>query len=56
MHLSHIRKLGIDCFMEDSGFLALWLASLIGIIIGLLFVWGSTDVSNAPLLPLQNPH
>lgn len=42
--------------MEDSGFLALWLASLIGIIVGLLFVWGSTDVSNAAVLSLQNTH
>lgn len=56
MQLRQIRKHETDHFMEDSGFLALWLASLIGIIIGLLFVWGSTDVSNAPLLPLQNPH
>ncbi|WWC66832.1 uncharacterized protein I206_100739 [Kwoniella pini CBS 10737] len=50
---------------KDSGFLALWLSSLIGIIIGLGFVWGSTDPpptapdtspksapSIVPLLPL----
>lgn len=29
----------------DSGFLALWLTGLMGVIIGLGFVWGSTDVS-----------
>ncbi|WRT63851.1 uncharacterized protein IL334_000776 [Kwoniella shivajii] len=28
---------------KDSGFLALWLTSLMGICIGLGFVWGSTD-------------
>ena len=28
----------------DSGYLALWLTSLIGVVIGLGFVWGSTDV------------
>lgn len=31
--------------MADSGFLALWLASIFGVIFGLLFVWGSTEVS-----------
>ena len=30
---------------KDSGFLALWLTSILGVLIGLLFVWGSTDVS-----------
>jgi hypothetical protein len=30
---------------KDSGFLALWLTSIMGVLIGLLFVWGSTDVS-----------
>jgi hypothetical protein len=25
--------------------LALWLTSIIGVVFGLLFVWGSTDVS-----------
>jgi hypothetical protein len=34
---------------EDSGFLALWLTSLLGVIIGLGFVWGSTDVRDWPL-------
>ncbi|KAL1413259.1 hypothetical protein Q8F55_001014 [Vanrija albida] len=28
---------------KDSGFLALWLTSLLAIVIGLMFVWGSTD-------------
>ncbi|WVR03619.1 hypothetical protein IAU60_000611 [Kwoniella sp. DSM 27419] len=50
---------------KDSGFLALWLASLLGVLIGLCFVWGSTDPppsspdtpvrsapSIVPLLPL----
>ncbi|ODN76186.1 hypothetical protein L202_06106 [Cryptococcus amylolentus CBS 6039] len=46
---------------KDSGFLAFWLSSLLGILIGLLFVWGSTDPppdapssapSIIPLLPL----
>ncbi|KAL7418727.1 hypothetical protein Q5752_006410 [Cryptotrichosporon argae] len=47
---------------KDSGFLALWLTSLLGVIIGLCFVWGSTDPpvdapdrtapSLLPLLPL----
>jgi hypothetical protein len=31
---------------KDSGFLALWLTSIMGVLIGLLFVWGSTDVSH----------
>jgi hypothetical protein len=31
----------------DSGFLALWLASIFAVIFGLLFVWGSTDVGPA---------
>lgn len=30
---------------KDSGFLALWLTSILGVLVGLLFVWGSTDVS-----------
>jgi len=30
---------------KDSGFLALWLTSIMAVLIGLLFVWGSTDVS-----------
>jgi hypothetical protein len=30
---------------KDSGFLALWLTTIMGVLIGLLFVWGSTDVS-----------
>lgn len=30
---------------KDSGFLALWLTSIMGVLLGLLFVWGSTDVS-----------
>ncbi|WVO23456.1 uncharacterized protein IAS62_004810 [Cryptococcus decagattii] len=56
----HWEKEGLRKY-KDSGFLALWLASLIGIIIGLLFVWGSTDPppdaprsppSILPLLPL----
>jgi hypothetical protein len=45
--------------MEDSGFLALWLTSLLGILLSLLFVWGSTESgpprpapSILPLLPL----
>jgi hypothetical protein len=29
---------------KDSGFLALWLTSILAVLIGLLFVWGSTDV------------
>lgn len=29
----------------DSGFLALWLASILGVVIALCFVWGSTEVS-----------
>lgn len=29
---------------KDSGFLALWLTSIIAVLVGLLFVWGSTDV------------
>ncbi|WVQ80868.1 hypothetical protein IAT38_002975 [Cryptococcus sp. DSM 104549] len=46
---------------KDSGFLALWLSSLLAVVIGLLFVWGSTDPppdapssppSVVPLLPL----
>ncbi|ORY34237.1 plasma-membrane choline transporter-domain-containing protein [Naematelia encephala] len=47
---------------KDSTFLALWLSSLLGVFIGLLFVWGSTDPppdgsnvsapSVVPLLPL----
>lgn len=32
---------------KDSGFLALWLTSIIGVVFGLFFVWGSTDVSIA---------
>lgn len=28
----------------DSAYLALWLASILGVLIGLCFVWGSTDV------------
>ncbi|WVO16732.1 hypothetical protein L204_104415 [Cryptococcus depauperatus] len=45
---------------KDSGFLSLWLASLLGIFLGLFFVWGSTDPapgsrpppSILPLIPL----
>ncbi|RXK38717.1 hypothetical protein M231_04027 [Tremella mesenterica] len=47
---------------KDSPFLALWLTSLLGLLIGLFFVWGSTDpppdaptrpaLSIIPLLPL----
>jgi hypothetical protein len=29
---------------KDSGFLALWLTSIMAVLIGLIFVWGSTDV------------
>ena len=29
---------------KDSGFLALWLTSIMGVVFGLFFVWGSTDV------------
>ena len=32
---------------KDSGFLALWLTSIIGVVFGLLFVWGSTDVRHS---------
>ncbi|WVQ62643.1 uncharacterized protein L199_000790 [Kwoniella botswanensis] len=40
---------------KDSGFLALWLTSLIGIIIGLGFVWGSTDPPpSAPGTPTRS--
>ncbi|OCF44115.1 hypothetical protein I317_02069 [Kwoniella heveanensis CBS 569] len=35
---------------KDSGPLALWLTSLLGVLVGLCFVWGSTDVSS-PLDP-----
>jgi hypothetical protein len=31
--------------LVDSGFLALWLSSILAVIFGLLFVWGSSDVS-----------
>lgn len=30
---------------KDSAFLAMWLTSILGVLIGLIFVWGSTDVS-----------
>ena len=35
--------------LSDSGYLALWLTSLLGVLVGLCFVWGSTDVSLAGL-------
>jgi len=49
----------------DATFLALWLTSLLGVVIGLFFVWGSTDVrpcrmesadiSPLPKRPYQGP-
>lgn len=36
-------ELSLTC--QDSGFLALWLSSVLAVLIGLLFVWGSTEVS-----------
>nr|XP_031863504.1 uncharacterized protein CI109_000754 [Kwoniella shandongensis]KAA5530576.1 hypothetical protein CI109_000754 [Kwoniella shandongensis] len=58
---AHWEREGLRKY-KDSGFLALWLTSLLGVVIGLCFVWGSTDPpadapsrsapSIVPLLPL----
>lgn len=43
-----LRSEGGVARYKDAGFLALWLTSVLGIIIGLCFVWGATDPAPSP--------
>jgi len=42
---------------KDAGFLALWLTSVLGVLLGLCFVWGSTDPApRPPSAPPSTPY